>query len=114
MSKPQDLLIELGTEELPPKALLKLINAFKDNFAAELKQAELSFSDMKEFASPRRLALIVNGLETQQADKEVDRRGPPLQAAFDENGEPTKAALGFAQSCGIDINDVEKNKGFIA
>lgn len=108
MSKPQDLLIELGTEELPPKALLNLITAFKDNFAAELKQAELSFSDMKEFASPRRLALIVNGLETQQADKEVDRRGPPLQAAFDENGEPTKAALGFAQSCGIDINDVEK------
>ncbi len=108
MSKAQDLLIELGTEELPPKALLKLITAFKDHFAAELKQAKLSFNDIKEFATPRRLALIVTGLDAQQADKEIDRRGPPLQAAFDENGEPTKAALGFAESCGIDINDVEK------
>ncbi len=108
MSKPHDLLIELGTEELPPKALLKLITAFKENFATELNQANLSFKEIKEFATPRRLALIVNELASKQADKEVDRRGPPLQAAFDENGEPTKAALGFAQSCGIDINDVEK------
>jgi len=108
MNKPLDLLIELGTEELPPKALLTLSNAFKENFSAELKQAELTFSEIKAYATPRRLALIVNELETQQADKEVDRRGPPLSAAFDEDGEPTKAALGFAQSCGININDVEK------
>jgi len=108
MNKPRDLLIELGTEELPPKALLKLISAFKENLTSELKQAELSFKEINSYASPRRLALIVTELDTQQADKEIDRRGPPLQAAFDENGEPTKAALGFAQSCNISINEVEK------
>ncbi len=108
MSKVRDLLIEIGTEELPPKALLKLINAFNQNVAAELQKAELSFSKIEQFASPRRLALIISDLEEQQADKQIDRRGPALQAAFDENGEPTQAALGFAKSCGIDINEVEK------
>jgi len=108
MSKVHDLLIEIGTEELPPKALLRLITAFNENVAAGLKQAELSFSGIEQFATPRRLALIVSDLETQQADKKIDRRGPALQAAFDENGDPTQAAMGFAKSCGIDINDVEK------
>ena len=108
MSKVRDLLIEIGTEELPPKALLRLITAFNENVAAGLKQAELSFSAINQFATPRRLALIVKDLEVQQADKKIDRRGPALQAAFDENGDPTQAALGFAKSCGIDINDVEK------
>jgi glycyl-tRNA synthetase beta chain len=108
MSKTRDLLIEIGTEELPPTALLKLANAFKQNMEAELNQAELNFSDIQPYATPRRLALIVKDLDEQQADKTLDRRGPALQAAFDDNGEPTKAALGFAKSCGIDINDVEK------
>jgi glycyl-tRNA synthetase beta chain len=108
MSKVRDLLIEIGTEELPPKALLRLSNAFRDNLREELEKAELTFADIRQFASPRRLALIVSDLEEQQADKKIDRRGPALQAAFDEDGKPTQAALGFAKSCGIDINDVEK------
>ncbi len=108
MSKVRDLLIEIGTEELPPRALLRLATAFNENVTAGLKQAELSFSKIEQFATPRRLALIVTDLEMQQADKLIDRRGPALQAAFDEDGEPTQAAFGFAKSCGIDINDVEK------
>jgi len=108
MSKVRDLLIEIGTEELPPKALLKLSNAFCDNLSEELKQAELSFNHIQSYATPRRLALLITDLEEQQQDKTIDRRGPPLQAAFDENGDPTKAALGFADSCGINIDDVEK------
>ena len=108
MSKTQDLLIELGTEELPPKALLTLINAFRDNLRDQLEQAQLAFDDITPFATPRRLALIVHGLQTQQADKEIDRKGPALQAAYDNNGKPTKAALGFAKSCGVDISEVSK------
>lgn len=108
MSKVQDLLIEIGTEELPPKALLKLSNAFAENMAEELKQAELQYRHIHEYATPRRLALLITDLQEQQEDKRLDRRGPPLQAAFDENGDPTKAALGFAESCGININDVER------
>lgn len=108
MSKVRDLLIEIGTEELPPKALLRLSDAFRDNLREELERAELTFGDIRQFASPRRLALIISDLQEQQVDKKIDRRGPALQAAFDEDGKPTPAALGFAKSCGIDINDVEK------
>lgn len=106
--KQQDLLIELGTEELPPKALLTLSNAFADNLRQQLQNAQLSFTDLHTYATPRRLAILVKALQTQQPDKEVDRRGPALTAAFDEQGNPTQAALGFAKSCGIDINQVEK------
>lgn len=108
MSKVRDLLIEIGTEELPPRALLRLATAFNENVTVGLKQAELSFSKIEQFATPRRLALIISDLEVQQEDKQIDRRGPALQAAFDEDGAPTQAALGFAKSCGTDINDVEK------
>lgn len=106
--KQQDLLIELGTEELPPKALLKLSTAFADNLRQHLHSAQLSYVDLHSYATPRRLALLVKGLQVQQPDKEIDRRGPALSAAFDDQGNPTQAALGFAKSCGIDINQVEK------
>lgn len=107
MKTHQDLLIELGTEELPPKALTKLIDAFRDGVVAGLKKAELSHGDVKAYATPRRLALVISKLQTQQDDREVERRGPAVTAAFDADGNPTKALQGFARSCGIDVNDLE-------
>ncbi len=108
MSNKQDFLVELGTEELPPKALFRLANAFKENVQQGIDKAELKFDAIKSYASPRRLALFVSGLQVQQQDKEVERRGPAIQAAFDDEGNPTKAALGFAKSCGVDVADLQK------
>jgi glycyl-tRNA synthetase beta chain len=105
--KTRDLLVEIGTEELPPKALLKLSNAFKEQFVTGLKSAELSFDEVIPYATPRRLALLVKQLQEQQQDKSVERRGPALQAAYDADGAPTKAALGFARSCGVDIKELD-------
>jgi len=104
----RDLLIELGTEELPPKALLTLSNAFADHLRQQLDNAPLNFTELHAYATPRRLAIVIKGLQTEQPDKEVDRRGPALSAAYDDQGNPTQAALGFAKSCGIDLNQVEK------
>jgi len=114
MSTLSDLLIEIGTEELPPKALLRLSRAFLDVIQQGLVQAELGFSNIQAYATPRRLAVLVRELQTQQADKDVERRGPALQAAFDDQGNPSKAALGFAGSCGVEVSALEKletNKG---
>ncbi|MEJ2390848.1 MAG: glycine--tRNA ligase subunit beta [Gammaproteobacteria bacterium] len=107
MAEARDLLIELGTEELPPKALLRLSNAFAAAIRQGLAQAELAYANIQPFASPRRLAILVTDLQTQQADKDQERRGPALQAAFDEQGNPTKAAQGFARSCGVDVSVLE-------
>ena len=103
----QDLLIELGTEELPPKALLKLSQAFQQGVEQGLKSAELSFDVIRAHATPRRLALVISKLQTQQNDLTVERRGPAVTAAFDEDGNPTKALQGFARSCGVDVDDLE-------
>jgi len=103
----RDLLIEIGTEELPPKALKRLALSFYDGVKAGLEKAELSFSDMQWFAAPRRLALLVSDLDSQQADKTVQRRGPALKAAFGEDGCATPAALGFAKSCGVAVEDLQ-------
>lgn len=108
MSTTRDLLIEIGTEELPPKALLRLSQAFADGITHGLQQAELTYADVESFATPRRLAVLIRALQVHQADKDVERRGPALQAAFDEQGNPTKAAQGFAASCGADVSDLEK------
>lgn len=102
------LLIELGTEELPPKSLKKLGTSFADNLAQAITDAELSYSDVKWYAAPRRLAVQFIDLAEQQADKIVEKRGPAVSAAFDESGEPTKAALGWARGNGIDIADAER------
>lgn len=104
----RDLLIEIGTEELPPKALTKLSAAFEKGVIDGLQKAELASNSVQAFASPRHLALLVNGLQIQQADKKVERRGPALQAAFDADGNPTKAAQGFARSCGVEVNDLAR------
>lgn len=104
----RDLLIELGTEELPPKALKKLSAAFKVGVEAGLKKSELEFSAIKSYAAPRRLALLISGLAERQADKTVERRGPAVTAAFGEDGCPTPAASGFARSCGVEVEALEK------
>ncbi len=104
----QDLLIELGTEELPPKALNKLSNAFHQHFIEGLQQQELSFSASYKFATPRRLAILVESLDTQQKDKTIQRKGPALKAAFDDQGNPSKAAQGFAKSCGVEVAELDK------
>ncbi|MBI1423954.1 MAG: glycine--tRNA ligase subunit beta [Gammaproteobacteria bacterium] len=108
MSEVRDLLIEIGTEELPPKALLRLSTAFTEAMQANLEQAGLGFASVHAFASPRRLALLVRELQTHQADKDIERRGPALQAAFDDQGNPSKAALGFANSCGVEVSALDK------
>jgi len=104
----KDLLIEIGTEELPPTTLNKLSTAFYSGVKDGLEKAGLSFSKIKKFAAPRRLALVISDLSIQQKDKKIERRGPALAAAFDEEGCPSKAAQGFARSCGVKVEDLEK------
>ncbi len=102
-----DLLFELGTEELPPKALRTLMAALRDGVAERLTKADLAFAYIDAYATPRRLALIVHELCEAQPDKTVERRGPAVKAAFDAEGKPTAAALGFAKSCGVAVEDLE-------
>ena len=108
MTQKNDFLVELGTEELPPKALAKLSDAFANNLQQSLKNAELSFASIEKFATPRRLAVKINGLQMQQADKFIERKGPAVKAAYKEDGCPTPAAEGFAKSCGVTVDDLEK------
>ena len=104
----QNFLVEIGTEELPPKALKTLATSFADNVEAELNQAGLSFDKIEWFAAPRRLAVKVLNLATQQPSKEIEKRGPAVSAAFDAEGKPTKAAEGWARSCGITVEQAER------
>lgn len=103
----KNLLIELGTEELPPKALRKLAEAFKSNFEAELTKASLSFKDIKWYATPRRLALKVNELVTKQPNKTVEKKGPSVAVAF-KDSEPTNVGLAWAKSIGITLDQATK------
>ena len=104
MTDVNDLLVEIGTEELPPKALRALSEAFATELAAELDAAGLTHGAASPFATPRRLAVLVPGVPGTQPDRDVERRGPPLARAFDDNDEPTKAALGFARSVGVEVD----------
>ena len=104
----ENCLVELGTEELPPKALKSLGEAFATQFEAALTQADLDFDSVSWFAAPRRLAVYVSGLAEGQADKVVEKRGPAVSAAFDADGNPTKAAQGWARGNGIDVADAER------
>jgi len=105
-----NLLIELGTEELPPKALKALRDSFKSGIQAGLESAELSFESIEAYATPRRLAVLVNQVETEQQDKVVEKRGPAVNVAFDDAGNPTKAAEGWARSNGITVDQAERLK----
>ena len=104
----QNFLVEIGTEELPPKALKTLATSFADNVEAELNQAGLAFDKIEWFAAPRRLAVKVLNLATQQPSKEIEKRGPAVSAAFDAEGKPTKAAEGWARGCGITVEQAER------
>ena len=104
----QNFLVEIGTEELPPKALKTLATSFADNVEAELNQSGLAFDKIEWFAAPRRLAVKVLNLATQQPSKEIEKRGPAVSAAFDAEGKPTKAAEGWARGCGITVEQAER------
>lgn len=105
-----NLLLELGTEELPPKALRKLAQALNDNFAALLKKEGLAFESISWYATPRRLALIVKALADKQEDKVLEIKGPAVKAAFNADGTPTKAAEGWAKSHGITVAEAQTLK----
>lgn len=96
----QDFLVELGTEELPPKALPKLAKAFANGLSEELAQAGIKYEELKPYATPRRLAVLVEGINDHQADQQIERRGPSAKA-------PEKAVQGFAASCGVSIEQLE-------
>lgn len=104
----QNFLVEIGTEELPPKALKTLSTSFADNVEAELNQAGLSFDKIEWFAAPRRLAVKALNLAIQQPSKEIEKRGPAVSAAFDAEGKPTKAAEGWARGCDITVEQAER------
>jgi len=106
----QDLLIELGTEELPPKALKKLSEAFTTGIVGGLKKAGFEIKNVKSFAAPRRLAVLIKDVAASQPDREVERKGPALKAAYDADGNPTKAVLGFAKSCGAEVKDLQQQE----
>ena len=105
----KDFLVELGTEELPPKALKTLSESFRDGIVKGLAAAGLAHGEVKALAAPRRLAVSVAGLATQQPDRTVSVDGPPVKAAFDAAGNPTQAALGFARKNGVDISALDKS-----
>lgn len=106
----KDLLVEIGTEELPPQALLRLEQAFQQNFYKQLVQHKLGFKSVESFSTPRRLALRINSLDIAQQPRIDVRRGPSLKAAIDSEGNYTKAALGFARSCGVDVEDLGREE----
>lgn len=101
-------LVEIGTEELPPKSLKTLALAFMQQMTAQLDQASLNYGIVKWFATPRRLAVQIFELQNQQPDVEINKRGPALAAAFDAEGNPTQAALGWAKGLGIQIEEAQK------
>ncbi|WP_292754570.1 glycine--tRNA ligase subunit beta, partial [Methylophaga sp. UBA4502] len=107
MSDVRDFLLELGTEELPPKALSTLSEALLKGVEKGLAEAELTFSTSKAYASPRRLAVVITEMQSHQADRQIEKRGPAVTAGFDEEGNPTKALQGFARSCGVDVDALE-------
>ena len=110
----ETFLVEIGTEELPPKALKKLANAFASGIEDGLQEAELSYGNVTIYAAPRRLAVMINEMQLNQADKVVERKGPAKKAGFDADGNPTKALEGFARGCGAtvaDLIEIETDKG---
>jgi glycyl-tRNA synthetase beta chain len=101
-----DFLVELGTEELPPKALLSLSAAFSQGIVDRLKAENLSFGQVTAYAAPRRLALVIESLDTQAPNAELVAWGPPVAVAFDAEGQPTRAAEAFANKNGLAVSDL--------
>ncbi len=110
----ESFLVEIGTEELPPKALKTLSNAFASGIEQGLKEAEITYGQVNVYAAPRRLAVVIDEVQTVQADKIIERKGPAKKAGFDADGNPTKALQGFARGCGATVDDlieIETDKG---
>jgi len=105
----KDFLVELGCEELPPKSLKNLRDEFAQGIRAGLEKAGLPFTNLHAFAAPRRLTVLVEQLTEQQPDRQIIIDGPPVKAAFDAEGKPTQAALGFAKKNGVDIAEIDRN-----
>ena len=101
--KTHDFLLELGTEELPPKLLLKLSNSLRDNFEQEFNKLNLNFNNIKAFATPRRLAITISELQSKQQDQVIEKKGPSTQS-------PEMAINGFAKSCGVSVDELEKKE----
>lgn len=108
MSRNDDFLVEIGTEELPPKALRPLMEAFGENLKTAIDDARLSHGDVHAYASPRRLTVLVEKLALQQDDREIEQKGPPVKVAFDDDGNPKPAATAFATKCGVAVEDLER------
>jgi glycyl-tRNA synthetase beta chain len=106
----QDLLFELLTEELPPRTLLSLSNALTEGIRQGLDTAGIPHGKIQGFATPRRLAVRIERLAEHQPDKQVERRGPPLERSFDAHGAPTQAAIAFAKNCGVAVQELEQSK----
>ena len=106
----KDCLIELGTEELPPKSLKSLSQDFADLVQSALNTRGLAPAGVEVFATPRRLAMLLRDVPTQQADQSIEKRGPALQAAFDKAGNASKAAQGFAKSCGVTVDQLSRRE----
>ncbi len=105
-----DLLIELGTEELPPKALKKLSEAFSQGIVDGLNKAGFEIGKVESFAAPRRLAVLIKAVASSQPDRDIERKGPNLKAAYDAEGNATKAVIGFAKSCGIEVSELQQEE----
>jgi len=110
MTTSKHLLFELGSEELPPKTLVKLSDALRDGIVQGLVAADIPFSTVRNYATPRRLAVLIEDLSTAQPDKIVEKRGPAIQAAFSPDGTPSKAAVSFATSCGVTFEQLDRLK----
>lgn len=101
------LLIEIGTEELPPTAAKNLSDTLAKYVSSQLSDAGFTFDQVKPYVTPRRLALAISNTNSQQPEQNIERKGPAVKAAYDKEGQPTKAALGFAKSCGVEIQDLQ-------
>jgi len=110
MSKADDFLVEIGTEELPPKALRTLMTAFGELLEAAVDDSRLGHGSISTFASPRRLAVLIENLEHQQEDRKVTQKGPPISIAFDDDGNITPAGTAFANKCGVDVAELGRSK----
>ncbi len=103
----KDFLFEIGCEELPPKSLMRLANALMDNITEQLQLAKLDYKESHVFATPRRMAVLITDLATSQENQTIERQGPSVTAAFDKDGTPTLAGIGFARSCGVSADQLQ-------
>ena len=108
MTATRDLLVEIGTEELPPKALGRLRDALQSSLNSLLDENGLAHGDSRAYATPRRLAVVIKDVPIAQADRDITKRGPAVKAAFDADGKPTKPAEGFARSCGVAVSELQE------